>query len=122
MNNDSFKAAAKAVQLSPDALEVIQNAVNNYSGDVNILESAIGAYVMAHFFGYAPLRVMHSPPTMKKWAAILGIDWTEAFPAEGPIAGRSNGYQFALKLNAVADAIRGHASVDNRREILTVAK
>lgn len=119
MNNDSLKAAAKAVQLSPDAMEIIQNAVNRYSGDVNTLESAIGAYVMAHFFGHEPLRVMHSPVSMRKWAKILDIDWAEAFPAKGPLAGRSNGYQMALKLNALKDVIYGRVPVPDRRELLT---
>ena len=120
---DVLRSAADGVTIPPQSLAVITEAVKNYTGDVNTLEGALGGFILAHYVGYEPLRVMHSPVTMRKWASILGIDWLEypCFEAVGPLAERSNGYRLASKLNALKDVIYGRQPVPDRRVLLTNA-
>lgn len=115
------KPLAEASSIPPESLELIARATDNYEGDINILESAIGVFVMAHFTGHAPLRVAHSPVSMRRWGRILGIEWVEYFPEEGPLALRSRAYQAAVKLKVLKAAIHGEFSLRDRRT-LTIPK
>lgn len=117
MKNQTLREAAQNVSLSPDATKVIANAINNYSGDFTVLESAIGAYILAHYLGHEPMSIIHSPVTLRKWAKILDIRWAEHFPAVGPVAERSTGYCWAQKIKAVKAAIHGDVSVPDRRTL-----
>lgn len=117
MSEDTSTIQPPAVALPESALLVIDSAIQRYKGDVSILESAIGAYVMAHYTGWGPLSIMHSPATLKRWGAILGIDWELDFPKEGLMAHRSSGYRFASGLKRFVDGVKGNVSVPDRRTL-----
>ena len=49
----------------------IAEAVLHFEGDIRDLESAIGAYYLAHIIGLKPLYVIHSKKTVKKYINLI---------------------------------------------------
>lgn len=97
--------------LSPDqsarAVEIIQGAVNRFSGTFDELESAIGMYALGHYVGWKPLVLMHSKRTIRKYEEILQIVVREEFPEEGSQSERSLAYVAAKKVSNFWKAVSG---------------
>lgn len=60
---------------------------------VDELESALGMYVLAHFFGWKVLYFVHSKKTIRKYEDLLGLKLSEHFPEFGPDADRTNAHK-----------------------------
>jgi hypothetical protein len=107
--------------LSPEKLEEIQEialkAMANFSGMADKLETAIGALYMGQYCGWKGLYMFHHKRTIKQFEEILGIDFREYFPEEGPGIQRSMGYRAAEKIKKFWNVVNGDISVENKREI-----
>jgi hypothetical protein len=57
------------------------------------LESALGMYMLAHYFGWKVPYLLHSKRTIKKYEELLGLRLSEHFPELGPDADRTNAYK-----------------------------
>ena len=73
---------------------IIKNASENYEGDMDILESAIGALLVAQFYGWRVIRVIHSGATYARYERVLGIKFNELCPARTPLSRRNNGFRW----------------------------
>ena len=90
----------KLARLSPSQrteLERIEaDAIADFKGQLDELESALGMLRLGHHMGWKVLYIMHSKSTVRKYERILGgIKIREIFPEVGPSAYRSLGYRIA---------------------------
>lgn len=58
-------------------MAIIANAIDRYEGQIEVLESAVGALLFGRVCGWQALRVAHSSPTLRRYEKILGIDFRE---------------------------------------------
>lgn len=73
--------AEKIKPLSDERMiEICEKALKNYKGNVQILESAIGALVMGRMLGWHVLRLIHSSRTYSSYEKILGVKFKEILP------------------------------------------
>ena len=97
-------------------LNRIENeAIANFSGLLEELESALGLLRMGHHFGWRVLVLIHNKRTIRKYEEILGIRFRDFFPDEGPSALRSHGFRYTKKIGNFWKAVSGDIKVENRR-------
>lgn len=95
---------------------VLDNAVRNFGGLFDELESAIGMYVLGHHVGWKVLYFVHSKRTIRKYEEILGIKITEEFPPEGPDADRAMAYAAIKRVSNFWKAVSGEEKIELTRE------
>ena len=98
--------------------EVIEVAISTYQGNVDVLESAIGALHVGLRTGWRPLRLMHTHKTFVRYQAALGLDFHEVMPEVGPLAEKSLAWRIASKVKNFWDAARGSIPAARSKEIL----
>ncbi|MCC6834474.1 MAG: hypothetical protein IT213_05770 [Cytophagales bacterium] len=96
---------------------IIDKAVENFRGQADELENAIGMLMIGRIYGWKVLVIVHNKRTIKKYETILGINIREMFPPEGPLAHKSLGYKIASGLSNFWKAVSGDIKINNRREI-----
>lgn len=89
--------------------QVVNDAVQNYTGDARVLESAIGALLVGLRVGWRPLHLIHRHKTMSCYQEILGMDFHKVMPEVGPMADKSLGWRLAKRAQNFWDAVRGTA-------------
>lgn len=81
-----------------EMLRVADEAVERYTGDVSVLETAIGALMVGRRVGWRPLLLMHSTATIARYQEILGLKFREVLPEVGPLANKSLGWRMLGRL------------------------
>lgn len=107
----------RTLEETADLERIEKEAIANFRGTVDELESALGMLRLGHHLGWRVLVLIHNKRTLKKYEEILEINVREFFPEEGPSAHRSIGYKFAKKLGNFWKAVSGDLKVEHRREI-----
>ncbi len=97
--------------------EVEDQAIINFVGTLDELESALGMLRIGHHVGWKVLYMVHSKKTIRKYEEILDIKVRELFKERGPSADRSLGLAVADKLSNFWKAVSGEIKIENRREI-----
>ena len=115
------KAKRKIPPVTPDEgkriVDLLDDAIYNFTGTVDELEQALGFYLLGRHIGWRALVVVHNKRTIRKYEGILGIDIREAFPEVGADAERSMGYSIASKLSNFWKAVSGEEKIPERRQI-----
>jgi len=111
------KLARRTVDEAAELERIEKEAIANFSGSLDELNSALGMLRMGHHVGWRVLYIIHSKRTIRKYEEILGIKVRELFPEEGPSADRSIGYGIAKKLENFWKAVSGDTKIEHRREI-----
>lgn len=86
----------------------LQHTIRTYEGDLKLLETAVGAYVIGQMYGHRVISVCHSPSTVARCNRILGFQLQEVCPAITPLSMRVNGIRLAKKLGDFWDIARSH--------------
>lgn len=86
------------------------DAVAEFKGQLDDLESALGMLRMGHYWGWKVLYIIHSKTTIRKYEEILRIKIRDVFPEEGPSAYRSAGYRIAQAASNFWKVISGDAA------------
>jgi len=89
-------------------IALIDKAVATYDGSCNDLEGAIGALLVGRRMGWKPLFLMHDKKKIKKYEAVLGVDFREMLVPEGDKAHRSVAYKAAKKISNFWKAVTGN--------------
>lgn len=97
--------------------EIINKATENFHGQADELENAIGMLMIGRLLGWRVLLIIHNKRTIRKYEEILDINIREMFPPEGALSHKSLGYKIACKLSNFWKAVSGDIKIDNRREI-----
>lgn len=93
-------------------------AITNFCGMLDELESALGMLRIGHHVGWKVLYLAHSKKTIRKYEDILSIRIRDLFPEKGPSAQRSIGLALAEKISNFWKVVSGEIKIENRREIL----
>jgi hypothetical protein len=110
------KAAVTETWMKESDFEVICKAWENFQGQVEVFESAVGALLVGRLGGYDVLRVLHSWRTLKNYEEILDIKFKDVLPARTADSRRVNGIRYAEKFEQFWKAIAGGvASEPNAR-------
>lgn len=96
--------------------ELTKKAIDNFDGQSDELEMALGMLTMGYYVGWKVLVLWHSKRTIRKYEEILGITVREEFPEEGELAGRSNAFVIAQKVSNFWKAVSGEDKSISREE------
>lgn len=110
------KLATLSAQQRRQVEEIEAEAIANFEGGLDELESALGMLHIGHHFGWKVLYVIHSKRTIRKYEGVLNIRVRDIFPETGPSSYRSNGYRLISTLSNFWKAL-GETKIENRREI-----
>lgn len=56
-----------------EILSIVDRAVDEFNGDLDDLESAIGMLLLGRHYGWRVVLLIHSPTTVRKYLKILGL-------------------------------------------------
>lgn len=111
----------KIPAVSPDEgkriVDLLDDAILRFRGQVDELEQAVGFYLLGRHVGWRALVIMHNKRTIRKYEEILGINIRTEFDPEGPDAQRSMGYRIANGLSNFWKAVSGDERVEGRRTL-----
>ncbi len=107
----------RTAEQAADLERIERQAITNFRGQLDELETALGMLRIGHHLGWRVLILIHNKRTLRKYEDILGISVREFFPEEGPSASRSIGYQTVKKIGNFWKAVSGDIRVEGRREI-----
>ena len=98
--------AEQSVKLIADGdLLTICRAWENYKGNVEIIEAAIGALLIGRLVGYDGLRMIHSWKTLRNYEGLLGVKFKEILREATPDTERINGIRYAKKFGELWRAL-----------------
>jgi hypothetical protein len=97
--------------------QIEDNAIINFVGTIDELESALGMLRVGHHMGWKMLYVAHSKKTIRKYEDILDIKIRELFEETGPSTGRSIGLALAEKHSNFWKVVSGDIKILNRKKI-----
>jgi hypothetical protein len=97
--------------------EIEDNAIINFSGSIDELESALGMLRVGHHLGWRVLYIAHSKKTIRKYEEILDIKIREIFYESGPSTKRSIGLALAEKFSNFWRLVSGDIKIDNKKII-----
>lgn len=100
-----------------ELLRVEREAVINFHGVLDELESALGILRIGDYYGWRVLYIIHNKRTIKKYENILNISFKTFFPEEGSETYRSIGYDIAKKIGNFWKAVSGDIKIEERRVV-----
>ncbi|MGH8460621.1 MAG: hypothetical protein ACRESS_03330 [Stenotrophobium sp.] len=90
-----------------DLVKIVSDAITNFEGQANEVESAIGMLFMGHAFGWRVLYIVHSIATVRKYEGILGIVAKDVFPEETALSRRSPAFKLLVGVSNFWKAVKG---------------
>lgn len=108
---------AKLTEAQKQQLQEIEdNAIANFKGQLDELESALGMLRMGHHMGWKILYLIHSKRTVRKYEDILGIRIRDVFPEKGPSSYRSVGLSIAEKFSNFWKVVGGEIKIADKKK------
>jgi hypothetical protein len=98
-------------------IKIVNKATDNFYGQFDELENAIGMLMLGRMVGWKVLVIIHNKRTIRKYEEILNINVREMFPDVGPLASKSLGYRAALALGNFWKVVSGDIKIEDRREL-----
>lgn len=91
-----------------DLLAIIDRAVDEFNGDLDELESAIGMLMLGRHYGWRVMLLIHSPTTVRKYTKILNIkSLRDVLPEVGVLAHRSKAWRLVEGTKNFWKVVRG---------------
>ena len=121
MPRSAHKSKVKPVstERAKAIIDKLDAAIKNHQGGIDVVEQAVGMYLVGRHFGWRVLYLVHSKRTIRKYEEILGIRVQEEFDEVGPDADRSPAWVAAQKLSNFWKVVSGDIPLDveDRREV-----
>jgi hypothetical protein len=105
------------IQQQKELINIQENALAGFVGQLDELESALGMLLMGHHFGWKVLYLIHSKRTIRKYEDILGIKIREIFPEEGPSSYRSPALALAKKATNFWKVVSGEEKIPDKKKV-----
>lgn len=96
-------------------IDVVDQAIANFVGDLDHLEAAIGMYLMGRHFGWRVLLLIHNKRTIRRYEEILNIDIRRDLPESTPHSARSNAYRAVQAMGNFWKAVSGESKIEDRK-------
>ncbi|MBS0584446.1 MAG: hypothetical protein JSS42_15230 [Proteobacteria bacterium] len=90
-----------------DLVKIVSDAIVNFRGTSDELESAIGMLFLGHAFGWRIMYMVHSMATVRKYERILGIVAKDVFPESTELSNRSLAYKAHSTISNFWKAVKG---------------
>ncbi len=91
-----------------EILGIVDRAVDDFNGDLDDLESAIGMLLLGRHYGWRVVLLIHSPTTVRKYLKILGLkNLRDVLPEVGVLAHRSNAWRLLDGTKNFGKVVRG---------------
>ncbi|MBV6303519.1 hypothetical protein KVP10_01405 [Candidimonas humi] len=91
-----------------ELLRLVDRVVDQYDGNLDELESAVGMLMLGRYYGWRVLLLVHSPNTVRKYQKILGLkSLKEVLPEVGRLAHRSDAWRLVEGTRNFWKAVRG---------------
>ena len=97
----------KRFQSNEELVTYLDKITTEFKGTIHELESAIGFFMIGRHFGWKPLVLIHDKNTIKKYEAILKLNFKEELEPVGEYAEKSNAYRAVLKVSSFWKAVKG---------------
>ena len=112
--DEKLKALSSAQRAELDRIE--SEAIANFKGQFDELESALGMLRLGHHVGWKVLYIIHSKRTIRNYEEILGVKVRELFEEEGPSSYRSAGFLLAQKFSNFWKVVSGAEKIDTEKK------
>lgn len=96
--------------------EIEYQAIAQFEGDLNQLETALGMLRLGFHFGWKVLYIIHSKRTIRIYEDILKIKIREEFPETGKSSYRSFGFQLSEKFSNFWRVASGDIKIPRRKD------
>ena len=94
-----------------EILAIIDRAVDQFDGNLDELESAVGMIMLGRHYGWRVMLLIHSPNTIRKYLKILGIkNLRDVLPEVGVLAHRSTAWRLVDGTKDFWKVVRGQLS------------
>jgi hypothetical protein len=93
-----------------DIVPFVDEVTQNFKGQINELEQAIGMWIVGRQFGWKVMLLVHDRKTIAKYEKILGIDFRNEVPDVGEYAHKSVAWRAVLKVSNFWKAVKGEIS------------
>ncbi|MFT4172328.1 MAG: hypothetical protein QM639_07195 [Rhodocyclaceae bacterium] len=94
-----------------EILKLIDQAIGDFTGNLNDLGSAIGMLMLGRRYGWRVVLLIHSPSTVRKYLKILGLrNLRDVLPEVGELAHRSNAWKLVDGTANFWKVVRGQIS------------
>jgi len=91
-----------------ELLRLVDRVVDQYDGNLDELESAVGMLMLGRYYGWRVLLLVHSPNTVRKYQKILGLkSLKDVLPEVGMLAHRSDAWRLVEGTRNFWKAVRG---------------
>jgi hypothetical protein len=109
-----------------DLSDRISEAILDYSGDLTVLESAIGALFLAKTFGWQVVRLIHSTKTYTKYERLLSAGLSDGkrfrfadhFEKETEQSDRSFAFKLTKTIDSFWKVARGEVGVPEGQKMI----
>lgn len=96
---------------------ILWRGLRDYQGNVDTLNGALGALVLAHFYGWRVVKLVHSAATMTRYERVLGFKISEVTPERTPLSKKSVGLRIADAIGSFWAYARGREGDTTRRRL-----
>jgi len=90
-----------------ELVDLIDKSIMKFHGNSEELENAIGALMVGRKTGWRVLFLIHSPKSIKKYEAILGVEFRDIMPKDGPKAKDSVAWKIAETVTNFWKLVKG---------------
>ncbi|WP_376810904.1 hypothetical protein [Candidimonas humi] len=91
-----------------ELLRLVDRVVDQYDGNLDEIESAVGMLMLGRYYGWRVLLLAHSPNTIRKYQKILGIkSLKDVLPEVGMLAHRSDAWRLVEGTQNFWKVVRG---------------
>ncbi len=113
----------KLLDLDEEAEKIILHNIKDFRGIGTTLESALGALVLGHAFGWRVLKLLHTPSTYRRYEKALGIEFKNVCPEITELGKqKSVGYAITEKLGSFWAVVMGKRKVADKGMIANQAE
>lgn len=107
--------------LTPRLEKAIKKLSEEYVGDLGVLESAVGAVLIAQLYGWKVLRMCHGSNAYAKYERMLGIKFKDECPETTKLSRKSLGLWAAERINDFWAVVKG-AQPGRSKEIVELER
>jgi hypothetical protein len=94
-----------------EMVTIIMAAIERYTGNVEVLESAIGALAVGRVMGWRVVYFAHKRATINNFQQVLDVKFRDVLPERGPLARKSVALRIVDGAAKFWDVIKGRVSL-----------
>lgn len=102
--------------LTEEQNAIVTEKARKYKGQLPTISAALGAITLGHQYGWRVLKIVHSPATLKKYEAAIGLKYEDICPETTDISHRNIGFRFYQKIGAFWKVVLGQVKVESKNE------